>query len=397
MVRVAIVTQGFNSAGGVQAVARWLRDQLATRHEVSVFDVANSRHAEMTRRLVAPRTWIQGPQLDPESLSRDHRRAGTALAELEITRYLPTRRLTAALRGHDAVFIVAGGPALGLCAMRAGRPLFLQIATTMRSEREALLRTYPPIRRTLTQAMTWGVSLIERAVLRSATTVFVENPEMLKYVQETTPGTRVVLSPPGVDDTKFLPACSGWNSRGPIIAVGRLNDPRKGYLRMLEAYSRLLGEGSYPDLIIIGRGDPTPLVKIVEDFGLADRVAVHANVPEAEYVSVLPTGSVFWQTSYEEGLGIAVIEAMAAGLPVVATATAGTRVTIRDGVTGYLVSQGPPFSRQMIDSTKNVLQGNGQAMSSAARSLFLEDFSTSATSLSFLTELEPFLPDPPPQ
>jgi len=166
---------------------------------------------------------------------------------------------------------------------------------------------------------------------------------------------------------------------------------------MLEAYSRLLGEGSYPDLIIIGRGDPTPLVKIAEDFGLADRVTVHANVPEAEYVSVLPTGSVFWQTSYEEGLGIAVIEAMAAGLPVVATATAGTRVTIRDGVTGYLVSQGPPFSRQMIDSTKNVLQGNGQAMSSAARSLFLEDFSTSATSLSFLTELEPFLPDPPPQ
>jgi glycosyltransferase involved in cell wall biosynthesis len=68
-------------------------------------------------------------------------------------------------------------------------------------------------------------------------------------------------------------------------------------------------------------------------------VDIRSDVPSNELASLYRGASVFVQSSHEEGLGISVLEAMACGLPVVATDTFGSRETVDDGVTGLRVSQ----------------------------------------------------------
>lgn len=110
---------------------------------------------------------------------------------------------------------------------------------------------------------------------------------------------------------------AGDANRTVIIAVGRLV-PQKGYGDMLLAFSRI--RSRYPDafLVIIGDGVlrseveeqalSLGITKDVRFLGLRD------NVPQ-----LLAAGDIFVNTSYWEGLSIAMLEAMAAGLPILAT------------------------------------------------------------------------------
>ena len=236
--------------------------------------------------------------------------------------------------------------------------------------------------------MTVCVTQIERYCLRQVDSVLVENPEMLRIVRELAPETRCVISPPGIDIHAFHPSANGWTPTGPIVAVGRLNEPRKGYDRMLQAYVALCSQFSPPPLHIVGRGSPRDLHAQITQLGLQSQVHVHANMNEEHYRALLPTCSVFWQASHEEGLGIAALEAMAAGLPVVATSTAGTRATVQDGTTGYLVDQGRNFVAEMVQRTIEVISSTGDHMATAARDHVVEYFSTDVTLRAFLREIE---------
>ena len=92
---------------------------------------------------------------------------------------------------------------------------------------------------------------------------------------------------------------------------------------------------------IAGDGELRPEVeRAIAERGLADRVRLlgwRQDVP-----AVLAAMDVFALTSRFEGLPRAVLQAMAAGVPVVATAVGGTPEVVRDGVTGRLVPPGEP-------------------------------------------------------
>jgi glycosyltransferase involved in cell wall biosynthesis len=125
-----------------------------------------------------------------------------------------------------------------------------------------------------------------------------------------------------------------------IGVVGRLQE-RKGQRFVLEALPRI--RASVPDaqLLIVGDGpDRAELVR------LADRLGVHGSVQFAGFldnaVELLPALDVFVLASRREGLSKALMEAMLAGLPVVATNVVGNRELIRDGENGLLVSHADP-------------------------------------------------------
>jgi glycosyltransferase involved in cell wall biosynthesis len=82
-------------------------------------------------------------------------------------------------------------------------------------------------------------------------------------------------------------------------------------------------------------------------------------------------------SSREEGLGITVIEAMAAGLPVVATAAGGIPELIQDNVTGHLVPPGDP--RRLADCLLEVLadSARGRQMGDEGRKRAAEQFGLS--------------------
>lgn len=379
--RVALVTQGFSTAGGVQTVARWmLRQMHDCGYAVTVFDLANSASDPQSRSALDPRTWKTSLRPVP-STEADVHSVGSNLREIEFFRYLPRSALTEALKGFDLIQVVAGGPALACATITAGRPTFLQMATTVKWERAEILASRRGLHRLWGTVMTGLVTPLETLALRRSKAVFVENREALEHVRKVAPVVPVVLAPPGIDVISISGDLPTRASSGPIVALGRLGEPRKGYPRLIRAYARLRELcPDAPDLTIVGRGNPAELLAEIDSLGLSKHVRVLADLTNADVYSLLRSSSVFWQASYEEGLGIAVIEAMACGLPTVVTRTAGTEMTVVDGVTGFLIDQPDDVMvEQMAKRTAEILQGGGMEMSKRARQRALDHFSAKAT------------------
>lgn len=104
------------------------------------------------------------------------------------------------------------------------------------------------------------------------------------------------------------------------LFVGNL-EPRKNLVRLLEAFARLRAEGRPVRLVLAGaRGWlAEPIFRAVERHGLADAVVFPGYVPAAELPALYAGAACFVFPSLYEGFGLPVLEAMAAGTPVVAS------------------------------------------------------------------------------
>jgi glycosyltransferase involved in cell wall biosynthesis len=119
------------------------------------------------------------------------------------------------------------------------------------------------------------------------------------------------------------------------IAVGRLA-PVKDYPTLLRAFAKLSGD---PTLQIAGSGPEEDSLR-----NLASELGIHARVQFAGFQRdvrpLLAAADAFVLSSLWEGLPLGVLEAAAAGLPIVATDGSGTREAIRPGETGFVVPVG---------------------------------------------------------
>lgn len=131
----------------------------------------------------------------------------------------------------------------------------------------------------------------------------------------------------------------GLPANGTILGAVSRFDPVKGVNYLLEALARL--HQPEVQLVLIGGGVQRPeLEAMAQKLGIAGRVhwaGFRSNIP-----GLLPALDIFVQPSVYEGLPMSVLEAMAAGLPVVATAVGGTPEIVSDGVTGCLVPPRDP-------------------------------------------------------
>jgi len=119
-----------------------------------------------------------------------------------------------------------------------------------------------------------------------------------------------------------------------IGATGRLA-PEKDYLSLVEAIARARATVPQIAAAILGDGPlADDLRNAVNAHGL-DRVRFHGYCPDA--VSLLSAFDAFVQPSLTEGISLSVIEAMTAGLPVIATSVGGNPEALADGAAGILV------------------------------------------------------------
>jgi glycosyltransferase involved in cell wall biosynthesis len=123
-----------------------------------------------------------------------------------------------------------------------------------------------------------------------------------------------------------------------IVSVGRLRPP-KDFLTLLRALALL--EPGTARTLVVGDGPQRPaLAAAVRDLGLTGAVDL---LGERDDVAELLAGAdVFALCSASEGLPMSVLEAMAAGLPVVASDVGGVPELVRDGETGLLVPPARP-------------------------------------------------------
>lgn len=151
------------------------------------------------------------------------------------------------------------------------------------------------------------------------------------------PPSRIRMIYNGVDTTRFhaVPRAAA----GPLVIgnLGRLHE-KSGQGGLLDGLQRLIDVPSLPPwrCDIAGDGpEASALRERVRSLGLTSHVRLlgHVDAPERFLQSL----DIYVQPSMAEGFPNAVIEAMATGLPVVATAVGGTPEAVDDGVTGWLV------------------------------------------------------------
>jgi glycosyltransferase involved in cell wall biosynthesis len=120
-----------------------------------------------------------------------------------------------------------------------------------------------------------------------------------------------------------------------IGSIGRL-DRNKNHAMLLRAFARMTPRGSNARLVVIGEGPERPaLIASARELGLASTVLFAGAIPEAQ--TWWPAIDIGCLTSHSEGMPNMVMEAAAAGVPVVATRCGDTPELIRHGVSGYIV------------------------------------------------------------
>jgi glycosyltransferase involved in cell wall biosynthesis len=124
-----------------------------------------------------------------------------------------------------------------------------------------------------------------------------------------------------------------------ILAVGNLV-PRKGHRVLLQALAPLAGAETPPwHVAIAGRGrQKGPLEQLAAELGIAERTHILGH--RDDIPDLLAAADVFVMPSLWEGLPLAILEAMFAGKPVVASAASGIPEAIESGIQGLLVPPG---------------------------------------------------------
>jgi len=185
-----------------------------------------------------------------------------------------------------------------------------------------------------------GASTPARALiqfsLERAAHVVVPSESLRHWVRSVTREAAVSCIPSAVAN----PAPGAEANRGNLILfLGRL-EQRRGIFELLEATASL--RSALPDLRLVcaGEGDHAAVARYAARLGIRDAVKLLGRVGPSGKRALLENAAVFALPCHGAGLPIGLLEAMAAGLPVVTSPTGGIAEAVADGTSGFLVAPG---------------------------------------------------------
>ncbi len=209
-----------------------------------------------------------------------------------------------------------------------------------------------------------GVIAVSQGVRTHLIKDFKMNPERVHLI----PNGIDLSHYPMTDEALRRQKREEWSIQGnPVIGIiARLSEV-KGIHVLISAMPRVARQLPQAHLYIVGEGPQEKELKaLVERHGVAGHVTFKNAVQRT--AEILPCFDVFVMPSLQEGLGLAVMEAMAAGIPVVASNVGGLPELIKDDETGLLAIAGhtAALSSRLLDMCTNP---NRLQMAKAARNL----------------------------
>ena len=192
----------------------------------------------------------------------------------------------------------------------------------------------------LAEAQAAALAASERAALATVRAVIVTSPRTAASLAELmgVPAGRITVAVPGTDPAS--PARRSSDGRVRMLCVGTVT-PRKGHRVLIEA---LVGVEGHWELAIAGALDRDPamaaeLRAAIEAQGLGDRVRLLGELPEGDLAELYGRTDLLVSASFYEGYGMALAEALARGIPIVAAAGGAVAETVPQDA-GLLVPPG---------------------------------------------------------
>ncbi len=194
---------------------------------------------------------------------------------------------------------------------------------------------------------------------------------------------RLMIQPMGVDTDMlapagpYLPVQPGAPLR--LFSCGRLNIV-KGHQDLMAAMRLLLDQGRDVQLAIAGEDDAggtgyrQPLTARIAELGLQDNVRLLGAIDAETVKAHIQAAHIFALASWHEPLGVALMEAMACGIPTIGTDAGGVPELIRDGIDGVLV---PPKDPAALAASIAALADDpdrARALAVAGRARIVEGF-----------------------
>jgi len=157
------------------------------------------------------------------------------------------------------------------------------------------------------------------------------------------------IIPNGIDAATFRPAADSRRQTGHILCVSRLVG-RKGVQHLVEAMPEVARH--YPDvfLTVVGEGDLAQELKArSQGLGVANRIDWRGYVSHDELPALYRKAQLFVQPSFYEGMSNTVLEAMASGLPILASGQGGREELFADNARMFEYGDPGALARELVD------------------------------------------------
>lgn len=313
--------------GGTGVVNSHLLTELSAYPEVWVDLVTSSR---------SPNTYEIEPFAERITLHKvpvDNRNIHHA-TNRELIRYgwrgLRVSRKLLAQRSYDLSFAFSGVPAGAISyalKLTTGLPYLLSLQGPDVPGFEARYNWLYP-----------ALTPVLRRIWRAATVVTAMSAEQQCLAHRTVPSLNLPIIANAVDlDTFHPPDPPRQAGEINIVCVGRLIE-RKGQHHLLHAFAALRAQSSQPlRLTLVGTGDAERLLRrLVAELHIADAVTFTGFVSHEALPAVYRQADIFVLPSQNEGMSIALLEALASGLPVIVTDTGGTAELVQTARNGFI-------------------------------------------------------------
>lgn len=258
------------------------------------------------------------------------------------------RELIDLLRRASADILCCHGYKANLLGWLATRRLVIPVVSVSHgwTAETFRVRLYDALDRRVVRRMNKVVSVSEgqakkvrRAGVASEKTVVIRNAISAERFSNSNPAHRGELTSLFRKNPKFI-----------VGAAGRLS-PEKGFEILIDAAAEAVPENPQVGFVIFGDGAlRESLAARIKNSGLEDSVVLGGFRTDLE--RIVPHFDLFALSSFTEGLPVAVLEAFAAGVPVVATRVGGVPEVVEHGVNGYCVEPGSPeaLARGILDA-----------------------------------------------
>ena len=217
-----------------------------------------------------------------------------------------------------------------------------------------------------------------RLVLTSADRVIALSPAWAREFRRRCPKATVEVIPNPVAVPSAV--AEGMKAKTPSVLFAGKLEARKGFSELLRAMAIVLRMIPNATLLLAGHGEIAAGRSLARDLGIESSVVFAGWLRGEEKKTAFEEAHVFCLPSYNEGLPMAVLEAMAYGLPVISTPVGGIPEVIRPGINGMLVRPGdvPGIAEALIELLSDA--GLRRRLGQCARATVEKHYSIDAVS-----------------